>query len=65
MLKKIYHMVIWGKNPVLNSTNIHEISKKCYSKLENIVSTFWRAKIGRMKVFECCANFKSRGWGPP
>jgi len=24
---------------------------------------FGEQKIGRTKVFECCVNFKSRGWG--
>jgi len=25
---------------------------------------FGEQKIGRTKVYECCTNFKSRGWGP-
>jgi len=40
-----------GKKPVLNSINVHEISKKCYSKLENIVSTFWKAKNRKNEGF--------------
>jgi hypothetical protein len=50
-----------GKNPVLNSKNLHEISKKFYSNLENTESTFWRAKSKKNKSFLCSVNFKSRG----
>jgi len=40
-----------GKNPVLNSINVHDNSKKFYSKPENIVSTFWRAKNRKNESF--------------